>query len=263
MRRALTLEHPIAMAHRGSRTLWPENTMRAFQGAVDLGYRYLETDLHLTADGVLVCLHDHTLDRTTDGTGKVWHQTLADLKRLDAGFRFDPIHHFPHRGTGVTIPTFEEVATTFPETVLTVDLKQRGLEEALLESIRQFDLWERVIVGSFTDARLRRFRKLAGGRVATSAGPQETLSFVVRARAGRPRAMQADVLQVPVRQGGLTLVDRVTVDAAHRLDMQVHVWTINDPDEMSDLLDLGVDGLVTDRPDLLAELLKDRARAES
>ena len=258
MKPALTHEHPIAIAHRGSRTLWPENTMLAFQGAIDLGYRYLETDLHLTADGVLVCLHDDTLDRTTDGTGKVWQRHLADLQKLDAGFRFDSMHHFPHRGTGITIPTFEELVTAFPEAVITLDLKQRGLEAPVAAAIERFQLWDRVIVGSFSDRRLRRFRNLAGNRVATSAGPLETLRFVMSARTGRPAAIRADALQVPVRQGRVTVVDRVVVEAAHRLDKQVQVWTINDPDEMAELLDLGVDGLITDRPDLLRELMEDR-----
>ncbi len=162
----------------------------------------------------------------------------------------------------MTIPTLEELATTYPDAVLTVDLKQRGMEEALLATIGRLDLWERVIVGSFTDARLRKFRKLSEGKVATSAGPVEMLSFVLSARAGRSRSIRADVLQVPVHQAGVTLVDRIIVEAAHRAGKQVHVWTINDPDEMSELLDLGVDGLITDRPDLLQELLEDRRPAD-
>ncbi len=258
MKPALAHEHPIAIAHRGSRTLWPENTMMAFQGAVDLGYRYLETDLHISADGALVCLHDDTLERTTDGKGKVWQRHLADLRKLDAGFRFDSMHHFPERGTGVTIPTLEELVTTFPGAVITLDLKQPGLEAPLVAAIEQFKLWDRVIVGSFSDVRLRRFRTLAGDRVATSAGPLETLRFVLSARAGRSAAIRADALQVPVRQGRVTVVDRVVVEAARKLGKQVHVWTINDPDDMAELLDLGVDGLITDRPDLLRELLEER-----
>ena len=187
MKPALAHEHPIAIAHRGSRTLWPENTMMAFQGAVDLGYRYLETDLHISADGALVCLHDDTLERTTDGTGKVWQRHLADLRKLDAGFRFDSMHHFPQRGTGVTIPTLEELVTTFPGAVITLDLKQPGLEAPLVAAIEQFKLWDRVIVGSFSDVRLRRFRKLAGDRVATSPAPSKRFdSYSLLGPGGRP-----------------------------------------------------------------------------
>lgn len=253
-------EHPIAMAHRGSRLLWPENTMPAFEGAVQLGYRYLETDLHATNDEVLVCLHDDTLDRTTDGSGKVWAHSWAELQRLDAGFRFAGDGDFPFRGRGVTIPSFEELVTTYPQTMITVDLKQSGIEGLLAEAVARFELWDRIIAGSFRDGRLRRFRHLTGRRVATSSGPQETLRMWLAARRGRGTPIPADALQVPVRYGPLTLVDERTVAAAHAAEKQVHVWTVNEPGEMRRLLDLGVDGLITDRPDLLRDLMLQRGR---
>lgn len=232
--------------------------MVAFQHAVDLGYRYLETDLHLSGDGVLVCVHDPTLDRTTDGRGPISSLAVRDLQMLDAGFRFDPIHHFPFRASGIRIPTLEEVATSFPDAVLTVDLKQPRLEDALTALIARLGLLDRIIVGSFRDRRIRRFRRLTAGRVATSSGPMESLRFVLAARAGRARALKADVLQIPVSYERFRMVDAAVIQAAHRLDKQVHVWTVNDLDEMEELLDMEVDGLITDRPDLLRELMEVR-----
>ncbi len=252
-------EHPIAMAHRGSSLLWPENTMTAFQGAVDLGFRYLETDLHATADGILVCVHDDTLERTTDATGPVTQRTFAELRRLDAGFRHAPVQGFPHRGTGVTIPSLEEVVTAFPDALFTLDLKQSGIEGLLAAFIERFALHDRVIVGSFKDLRLARFRRLVGRSVATSSGPWETRALWSASRLGVSLAIRADALQVPVFHGRTRVVDARFVDAAHQAGKQVHVWTVNEPDEMRSLLDLGVDALISDRVDILPQVLEDHA----
>ena len=254
---ALIHEHPIAMAHRGSMLLWPENTMTAFQEAVDLGYRYLETDLQISRDGVLVTFHDDTIDRTTDGTGLVSDHSLAELQELDAGYRFEIDGDSPYRSRGIRIPTLEELATTYPDQVFSLDLKSDGTEEALVETIRRLDLWDRVIVGSFSDARLRRFRALADRPVAMSAGPRETLRFVTAARLRLPFRPKCDSFQVPVRQF-ITIVSARTVEAARGVDVPLIVWTINDQAEMQELLDLGVDGIITDRPDLLRTLLDQR-----
>jgi glycerophosphoryl diester phosphodiesterase len=250
-------EHPIAMAHRGSRILWPENTMAAFQGAVDLGFRYLETDVHATADGVLVCFHDDALGRTTDATGMVWHRTFAELSRIDAGFRHDPLGGFPFRANGVTVPTLEEVVTTFPDAMFTLDLKQSGVEVLLAEMVDRLQLHDRVIVGSFKDRRIARFRRLAGPAVATSSGPYETRAIWMAARLGRSLRTRADALQVPVSYGRTKVVDAKLIHAAHESGKQVHVWTVNEPDEMRYLLDLGVDALISDRPDVLPQVLRD------
>lgn len=257
---ALTHEHPIAMAHRGSGLLWPENTMVAFQGAVDLGYRYLETDLQITRDGVLVTIHDDTVDRTTDGTGLVSDYSLEELRAIDAGYRFEREGGCPHRGQGIQVPTLEELAVTYPAGVLAVDLKSDGMEAALVDLIRRLDLWDRVIVGSFSGSRLRRFRALVDRPVATSAGPSEIVRFLAAARARMPYRPRADSFQVPVRDRGITIVSAQTVRAARRLGVPLIVWTVNHLAEMEGLLDLGVDGLITDRPDLLRTLLAERSR---
>ncbi len=254
-REVLTHEWPIALAHRGSRELWPENTMVAFQGAIDLGYRFLETDLHATSDGKVVLFHDDTLNRTTDHHGRISKWTWDELRECDAAYRFDPIHHFPHRGRGVRIPTLEELATTFPNTLLTLDLKQSGIEQLLVEVVYRLNLWDRVIVGSFSDARIRRFRKLTGGRVATSSGPRETLAAMGAARLGRPLKVRADALQIPETYGRTRVLTSRLIEAAHASGKQIHVWTVNERADMIRLLDMGVDGLITDRPDTLKDLM--------
>ncbi len=256
---ALRHEAPIAMAHRGSMLLWPENTMTAFQEAVDLGYRYLETDLQISKDGVLVTFHDDTLERTTDGQGLVSDHRLDELRRLDAAYRFEVDGNYPYRGQGIRIPTLDELVTTFPDHIFTLDLKSDDMEEALVNTIRRLDLWERVIVGSFRTARLRKFRKLATRSVAMSAGPSEILRFVTAARLGIPYRPACDSFQVPVKQGGIRVVSARTVRAAKSLSIPLIVWTINERNEMEDLLDLGVDGIITDRPDLLRRVIRERA----
>lgn len=258
---ALTHQHPIAMAHRGSTLLWPENTMTAFQGAVDLGFKYLETDVHATADGVLVCFHDAVLERTTDGSGPLVKRTLAELGDFDAGCRFDPVHHFPMRGRGVRIPSFEELVLTFPDAVITVDLKAVGIEQLMADTISRLKLSDRVIVGSFLEKRVRKFREIAGDGVATSAGPRETARIVFGAKVGRTPRVSADVLQVPEFHRRIHVVNDRVIDIVQSQGKQVHVWTVNDLDEMARFLDMGVDGVVTDRPDLLKELIMERTGA--
>jgi glycerophosphoryl diester phosphodiesterase len=255
MRPYLTHEHPIRFAHRGSRVLWPENTMTAFQGAVDLGYRYLETDVHVTRDDVVVVFHDDVLDRLTDGTGKVWDWRWEDLRTLDAAFHFAPDRGFPLRGSGIGIPTLDELVRTFPEALVNIDLKQNGIAERVAIEVDRLGIGDRVMIGSFHGRRIARFRRATGGTVATSAGPAE----VPAALAGRAGAVGADAFQVPEGSRGMRIVTRRFVDRAHAAGKHVHVWTVNEPDAMHRLLDLGVDGIVTDRPDLLDDVLAARS----
>ena len=253
---------PLAFAHRGGGKLWPENTMVAFQGAVQLGCRYLETDLRTTRDGVIVAIHDETLDRISDGSGPVCALTLAELKRLDAGYRLSPDggQTFPFRGKGVTVPTLTEVTQAFPDTRLNLDIKQREppIVEPLVTFIEEQGAHDRILVGSFHDRILKEFRRRTGGRVATSAASWEARLFWLASRLGLARFLPVpyDALQVPPRQGPLPVVDRRFVQAAHRLGIQVHVWTVDESEEMRRLLNLGVDGLMSDRPDLLLAVLK-------
>jgi glycerophosphoryl diester phosphodiesterase len=255
---------PLAFAHRGGSLLWPENTMLAFRNAVEMGYRYLETDLHATRDGALVLIHDDTLERTTDGSGPVWEHTLTELKRFDAGYHFSPDggRTYPHRGQGVTVPTLEEVVEAFPNVLLNVDMKQEDtpVVAALADFIEKRGLHDRLLVGSFRDRLVQEFRATSGGAVATSAAQGEARRFWLASRLRLERFFRVpyDALQLPARYGSRTVVDRRLLEAAHRCGLHVHVWTVDEPEEMRRLLDLGVDGLMSDRPDVLLKVVGSR-----
>lgn len=254
---ALDTTGPFGIAHRGSRVLWPENTMVAFAGATDLGFEWLETDLHLTSDGVLVCFHDDTLDRTTDRHGPVSALTAAELGRIDAGHHHVAEKDHPFRAQGIGVPTLEELVVTFPDVKVIVDLKEDGLVGALWRLVERLSLHERLVVGSFSDRRLKEFRKISGGSVATSTGPVRSVFAVAGAAAGRAPRL-ADAVQFPVRVGPLPPLTRRTVASFHRAGYQAHVWTVNDAKEMHRFYDIGVDAVITDRPDLLREVLRER-----
>jgi glycerophosphoryl diester phosphodiesterase len=257
----------IGIAHRGSRLLWPENTEVAFQGAAALGYRRFETDLRVTSDGVLLCYHDPVLSRTTNGQGFVAGATFDQVRRLDAGYRHRLDGGFPYRNQGIVVPTFAEMATAFPEAGWVLDLKADGTEEALANVIKDLELTDRVIVGSFSNERLDSFRRLTAGKVATSTPPAETMRAVIAAtaprlsKAGGRRASRSRnpgvfhestcALQVPATWYGVPVVSRKLVTLAHAQGRLVHVWTVNGLDEIEYLTELGVDGLITDRPDLV------------
>lgn len=255
-----TRRHPIPIAHRGGAALWPENTLPAFRGAVSLGFEYVEVDVRATRDGVLVALHDPILDRTTDASGPVAARTWEEVARVDAGHRFGAGAGFPWRGRGVGIPRLEEVVAGLPDTCFVLELKQDGIEQLMADLIRRHRLEDRVLVGSFKDRRLRRLRRLVPG-VPTSAGEREAFRVWVASRTGLALRSPADAFQVPVRFRGIPVVDRRLVGAAHASGRQVHVWTVDDPAEMRRLLELGVDGLITDRPDLLLQVLGERPPA--
>lgn len=255
---------PLCFAHRGGAALWPENTLVAFRGALEHGIRYLETDLHATRDGVLVVHHDETVDRTTDGRGVLRHYSLAELKQLDAGYRFERNGEYPFRAQGIAIPTLEELLEQCPEARFNVEIKQR--EPDIVEQFWRFidarGLHERFLVAAEHDPLVRRFRELSRGTVATSSGRKESTAFFFASRARLERLLPIayDAMQVPVKARlgprEVTVVDARFVRAAHRRGVQVHVWTVDAPEEMRRLLALGVDGLMSDRPDRLAELDK-------
>ena len=250
-----SIEHPIRLAHRGSRVLWPENTMFAFAGAVEeLGYHYLELDVRLTADRVPVVFHDATLERTTSGTGKIADYTLDDLQSIDAAYHFDPAHDYPMRGTGISISPLEELYRTWPEVRLNIDLKAPGEEWAVAEVIRAADAEHRSLIGSFYDRRIARFRRITQGQVAVSAGPTAAAAMWSASRGGRTTRRRVQAYQLPFDYRGFK-IDEKLVDSIHRAGAHLHLWTVNDPDDMRRFLDMGVDGIVTDRPDVLNDVL--------
>lgn len=258
------LRSPIAFAHRGGAALWPENTLAAFEGAVALGYRYIETDVHMTRDGKIVCFHDATLERTTDGRGRVADLDLAELSRLDAGYRFtrDGVT-YPFRGQGLRVPTLEEALALCPDLQLNVEIKQASpaMERALWEEIDRLGAHERLLVAAAHDPLVHRFRALRPRLpMPTSPGVRGVLRFWLGVRTGLSRfdRYPFSALQVPPSYRGLTVVDRAFVEAAHAHGVHVHVWTIDDPSDMHALLDLGVDGVMTDRPDVLKDVMIER-----
>lgn len=248
----------MAIAHRGSRVLWPENTETSFREAYDLGYRHFETDLHMTADGVLVCFHDPTLDRTTNASGRVEDLSLDELQSLDAGYHHASSDGFPFRNIGVRVPTLEWLLTTFPDISVVVEMKRDGLSVPLGSLIDKLDAHDRLIVGSFSDQRLTEFTDMTGGRVPMSVGAIQARMWLLTSRAGRGVRSDAAALQLPTHLRGVSVVDEKLITVAHNEGLQVHVWTVNTVTEMNRLLDMGVDGLITDRPDLLKELLVER-----
>jgi glycerophosphoryl diester phosphodiesterase len=249
---------PLAFAHRGGGACWPENTLEAFRGALAAGCKYLETDLRTTRDGHIVLCHDEQLERTTDGQGKVHEHTLAELKRLDAGHRFSPDgRSFPARGQGVRIPTLEELVALSSEARFNVEIKQAEppMIEALWSFIERRGLHERVLVAAEQDPLVQAFRRISHGRVATSAGRNECLKFWLASRLGAERWLSIDyqALQIPASFSGLRVLTPRLLKAAHRRGVHVHVWTINDCDEMRALVAMGVDGIMSDYPARLVE----------
>ncbi|MEV7076096.1 glycerophosphodiester phosphodiesterase [Streptomyces sp. NPDC091972] len=242
------LDHPgpIPFAHRGGAADGLENTASQFRRAVEAGYRYLETDVHATADGKLVAFHDTTLDRVTDGAGRI-----ADLPWAE-------VRHARVAGTE-PVPLFEELLETFPGARWNVDVKDEPALRPLLDLVERTAAWDRVCVGSFSEARVMRAQRLAGPRLATSYGTRGVLNLRLRSW-GVPAALRRSAVaaQVPEAQSGIQVVDHRFVRTAHARGLQVHVWTVNESDRMHRLLDLGVDGIMTDHIDTLRKVMEDR-----
>ncbi|MDT0572443.1 glycerophosphodiester phosphodiesterase [Streptomyces sp. DSM 3412] len=242
------LDHPgpIAFAHRGGAADGLENTTAQFRRAVESGYRYIETDVHATRDGKLAAFHDATLDRMTDGAGRIADLTWREIR--DA------------RVAGVEpVPLFEELLEEFPDVRWNVDVKAEPALHPLLNLIARTDSWDRVCVGSFSESRVARAQRLAGPRLATSYGTSGVLALRLRSW-GVPATVRRSAVaaQVPESHAGVPVVDHRFVRAAHARGLQVHVWTVNEPQRMHRLLDLGVDGIMTDHIDTLRKVLEDR-----
>ena len=253
---------PIAFAHRGGADEAPENTLPAFEAAIALGYTYIETDVRLTADGVLVAFHDTALDRLTDQTGCIGDLTLREVQSADAGYWFssDGGRTLPFRGRGVTVPTLEDVLTRWPTVRVNIEPKADVCVDPLFALLQRLDALDRVCVGSFSDRRIARIRALTKGRVCTSMGRNAVALAWVASRLGRMPRLNADCIQVPQSSNRIRVVDAAFVAAAHRARLQVHVWSVNAEAEMTALLELGVDGIMTDRPSLLRDVLQARGR---
>jgi glycerophosphoryl diester phosphodiesterase len=251
----------LVIAHQGGDGLFPSNTLYAFEEAAKLGVDILELDIHASKDGVLVVIHDDTVDRTTDGAGKVSDLTLEQLKELDAGYDWSPERKgetFPYRNKGITVPTLEEVFQAFPEHRINIEIKQESpsITQPLCGLIREYEKQEQVLVVSFSDIAINEFREVCH-EVVTGGAPGEIRTFYIFHRlflGGLYRSF-ADAFQVPEYQDSLQIVTERFVKDAHRKNIDVQVWTVDATEDMKRFIDLGVDGIITDRPDRLLELL--------
>ena len=241
---------PLAMAHRGGAIEHLENTRPAFEACVAMGYRYLETDVRATADGVPIVFHDPALERVSDATGRIDQLPWSEVSRARIGGR-EPILRL------------EELLGAFPDVRFNLDIKAAGVVAPLVRAIRRTRVADRICLASFSDARIAAARRLLGPGVCTALGPRGVAAL--RLASYRPRAaglvrIQAGCAQVPLQLGGRALVDERFIAAAHARGLQVHVWTVDTPHEANALLDLGVDGIMTDRPAMLREVLEKRGQ---
>jgi glycerophosphoryl diester phosphodiesterase len=237
---------PIPFAHRGGASEVPENTMPAFEHAIRLGYRYIETDVHVTSDGVLLAFHDDVLDRVTDGKGVIDDLPWSTVREAKVDGR-EPI------------PLLEDLLGAWPHVRVNIDPKHDHAVEPLASVVRRCDAVDRVCIGAFSDDRLERMRALLPG-VCTSLGPIGTLQLGLAAQGEKIPDPPSPCVQVPTHYMETEIVTPAFVEAAHRREMQVHVWTIDEAGEMTRLLDLGVDGIMTDRPKVLRDVLQRRGQ---
>lgn len=252
----------LIIAHRGGRGLWPENTIYGYREALETGVDVLEIDVWRTSDNIVVVNHDQKVDRTTDGRGEVRSFTLAELQKLDAGYRWSIDGTYPYRGEGHIIPTLDAVLTEFPSARFNIDLKENS--DALIQGVSalidKHAAHNRVMIASFHQRTLRKFRKL-NPRVPTSAGSAEVIRFLLlsKLRLTNLFTPSFEAFQVPMTAGPISVVNKAFIDAAHQRGIEVHPWTINDPAEMRRLIAQGIDGIITDFPDRLSEILAEQS----
>ena len=261
-------DRPLVIAHQGGELLAPSNTMTAFENAAEMGVDVLETDIHITKDGHLVTIHDPSVDRTTNGKGNVADLTLAEIQELDAGYHFKDLEdNYSFRGKDVYIPTVDEMFQTFGDLKIEIEIKDDNPPEKideiaskLWDLIEKYQMEEKILISSFDQDILKTFDKYANGTVAITAGRQEVKNFVVfhKFYLRNLYIPTVDAFQIPVEDSGFDLTEQKLIDGAHRLGMEVHYWTIDDPSTMEKLIDAGADGILTNRPDLLLELLDEK-----
>ena len=255
---------PLVIAHQGGDGVWPGDTMFAFEHAVELGADVLEMDAHLTKDGQIVLMHDKTVDDTTDGTGSIEDMSLSQLKELDAAYDWsnDDGQTFPYRGQGIQVPTLDELFQAFPQMryVIEIKLTEHPLDNTLCELIHAHQMQDKVVVASFHDVAMQNFRATCPD-VATSASRSEVTQFVLLGKAFLsgfvvPHYQAIQPPYDPAESLNIPIMTRRFIREAHAKNIRVEPWTVNDPDLMQQYIDWGVDGIMTDRPDLMIELLK-------
>jgi glycerophosphoryl diester phosphodiesterase len=251
---------PLLIAHRGGSALAPENTMLAFRRAVEWwSADILEIDVHATRDGEVVVIHDDTVDRTTNGFGAVADLSFDEIRELDAGFQFSPDEgrSFPFRGRGEKVPTLREVLVEFPTQRVNVEIKAGSAQRPVWQTVRDLGAEHRVLIAAGQRSNRALFASYPG---PTSASGKELYLFLLLVRAGATSQFRIDVdaFQMPERHHGRQVLSPRWVRGAHALNIPVHVWTVNGVADMQRLLDWDVDGIITDRPDRLAQVLHER-----
>lgn len=257
----------LVIAHRGGRGLAPEGTMAAFENASSLGVDVFEYDTHITSDGQLVVIHDETVDRTTNGSGKVNEMTLEDVQMLDAGYNFvDEEGKYSFRDKGVYIPTVEEMFQKYPNMRHLIELKDTNAPELhedviqeLWRLIQEYNMEDHVMVGSFTHSMNERFEEVSWGKIPIGAGEDAVRDFATKhvAYLNGLASSSVDSLQLPTESDGFDLTTKNLIQSAKKRGMSVYYWTINDKDKMRELVDKHVDGIMTDYPDRLIEVLEE------
>ena len=255
---------PLVIAHQGGDGVCPGNTMFAFERAVEIGADVLEMDAHITKDSQIVLMHDETVDDTTDGKGLIEDLTLAQLTELDAAYQWsnDDGKTFPHRGLGIQVPTLKEVFEKFPQMryVIEIKLTKNPIDKPLCNLIRQFNMQAKVMIASFHDEAMQNFRT-ACPEVATSASRTEVRNFVLLGKVFLsgfvvPQYQTIQPPYDPSESMGIMILTERFIRQAHSKNIKVEPWTVNDPELIEQYIEWGVDGIITDRPDLMVEILR-------
>jgi len=255
----------MVIAHQGGDGVWPGDTMYAFEKAVEIGADVLEMDAHITKDGEIVLMHDEKVDRTTNGTGLIEDLTLAELKQLDGAYKWsiDDGQTFPFRGQGILVPTLRELFEKFPDMRYLIEIKltENPIDKPLCQLIREQDMQEKVIIGSFHDEAMAKFRETCP-EVATSASRGEVTKFVIMGKVFLSGwvSPQYQSLQVPWERSESKNIPIMTarfIRESHDKNLHVEPWTVNDPELMKQYIEWGVDGIITDRPDVMMDVLKE------
>ncbi|MEO8357088.1 MAG: glycerophosphodiester phosphodiesterase [Chloroflexota bacterium] len=259
------VNHPLVIAHQGGDSVWPGDTLYAFEKAVEVGADVLEMDAHITKDGQIVLMHDEEVDRTTDGTGLIEDMTLDELKQLDAAYQWsnDDGRTFPYRGQGIQVPTLEELFQKFPRMryVIEIKLTENPIDQPLCELIRKHTMQERVMIASFHDEAMQNFRATCP-EVATSASRGEVTKFVLLGKVFLsgfvvPQFESIQPPYDPAESKNIPIMTQRFIREAHAKNIAVEPWTVDDPELMKQYIEWGVDGIITDRPDLMIEVLNE------
>jgi glycerophosphoryl diester phosphodiesterase len=258
------IQTPLVIAHQGGDGLWPGDTLYAFENAVEIGADVLEMDAHLTKDGQIVLMHDEEVDRTTNGTGAIEDMTLSELKELDAAYQWsnDEGKTFPYRGQGIQVPTLEELFKKFPQLryVIEIKLTQNPIDKPLCDLIRKNDMQAKVVIASFHDQAMQNFR-LTCPEIATSASRTEVRNFVILSKVFlsgliAPCYQSIQPPYDPKESLNIPIMTARFIRQAHAKNVKVEPWTVDDPELMKQYIEWGVDGIMTDRPDLMLQVLK-------